>query len=397
MWQKVLTKALRRMIRSGTLEVHFPNGESSRFGDGSEPSTTIRIHDPSFARRFLTNPELAAGEGYMRRWYTIDDDDLHGLLGLGIRNIAAGTVVSAETLFGPVLKRVNQFNTARLARRNVAHHYDLSATLYDMFLDADKQYSCAYFRTETDTLEAAQQQKKAHIAKKLCLKPSMRVLDIGCGWGGMALTLAEDFGVDVVGITLSEEQHRIARDRVASAGLAGHVDIRVQDYREIHEQFDRIVSVGMFEHVGVPNYRAYFAQIHDLLTPEGVALVHTIGRITPPGRTSPFIAKYIFPGGYIPSLSEMARAIEKERLWITDLEVWRLHYATTLRHWYDRFVGNIDRAEALYGETFCRMWRFYLAAAEQTFRDGRQAVFQAQLAKAQDAVPLTRDYMHGMS
>lgn len=381
------------MIRSGTLEVHYPNGESFRFGDGCEPAVTIRIQEPSLARRFLANPELAAGEGYMYRWYTIDDDDLQGVLDLGMRNVSAGTIVGVESLHGPVLKPLHQFNTTRRARRNAAHHYDLSGAFYELFLDADKQYSCAYFRTETDTLEAAQEQKKAHIARKLCLEPGMRVLDIGCGWGGMAMTLAQDFDVEVVGITLSREQTRTARDRVASAGLARQVDIRLQDYREIHEQFDRIVSVGMFEHVGVPNYRAYFSQIRELLTPAGVALVHTIGRTAPPGRTSPFIAKYIFPGGYIPSLSEMAPAIEKERLWITDLEVWRLHYATTLRHWYDRFVGNIDRAEALYDEEFCRMWRFYLAAAEQTFRHGRQAVFQVQLAKAQDAVPLTRQYM----
>lgn len=393
MWQTILVQALRRMIHSGSLEIHFPNGGEFLFGDGSGPKTTIRVQDPDFPRRFLMNPEMAVGEGYMNGWYTIDSDDLHGLVGLGIKNISAGTVVGAETLFGPVFQLFNRYNTQRRARRNAAHHYDLSGELYDLFLDEDKQYSCGYFLRETDTLEKAQEQKKAYIAKKLLLKPGMRVLDIGCGWGGFAVTLAQNFNVDVVGITLSSEQTKTARERVAAAGLQGKVDIRLQGYREIHEQFDRVVSVGMFEHVGVPQYRKFFSQLRKSLAPDGVALVHSIGRIAPPSRTSPWISKYIFPGGYIPALSEMARAIEKEDLWLTDLEVWRLHYAKTLRHWFNRFVANIDQAALLYDEKFCRMWKFYLAASEQSFLHGRQAVFQVQLAREQGAVPFTRDYM----
>jgi cyclopropane-fatty-acyl-phospholipid synthase len=287
-----------------------------------------------------------------------------------------------------------QFNPAGRSRANVAHHYDLSGALYDLFLDADRQYSCAYFARPGMTLEQAQEAKKAHIAAKLLLEPGMRVLDIGCGWGGMALTLARRHGARVLGVTLSQEQHRVATERARAAELSGQVEFRLADYRSVEGTFDRILSVGMFEHVGVPHYRTYFRTLCDRLAPDGVALVHTIGRAAPPGATNPWIAKYIFPGGYCPALSEVAAAVEKEGLWQTDIEVWRLHYAETLRHWHDRFMANIDTARALYDERFCRMWRFYLVASELTFRLNRQCVFQIQLARRQDAVPLTRDYLH---
>ncbi len=244
------------------------------------------------------------------------------------------------------------------------------------------------------TLDQAQAAKKAHIAAKLRLEPGMRVLDIGCGWGGMGLTLARDYGAHVVGVTLSEEQYRIATARARAEGLEGQVEFRLTDYRHVSETFDRIVSVGMFEHVGVPHYREYFRNVHDRLAPDGVALIHTIGRTTPPSTTSPWIEKYIFPGGYVPALSEMVAGLEKERLYYTDVEIWRLHYAETLRHWYDRFMAHEDKARALYDARFCRMWRYYLVAAEMTFRYGRQAVFQVQLAHDQTAVPLTRDYLY---
>ncbi len=292
------------------------------------------------------------------------------------------------------LRIARQWNPAPRARANVAHHYDLSARLYDLFLDADRQYSCAYFARPDMSLEEAQLAKKRHIAAKLLLRPGMRVLDIGCGWGGMALTLARDYGVQVTGVTLSEEQLKLARERAAKAGLSDRAEFHLMDYRDVEGPFDRIVSVGMFEHVGVPHYRAYFAKVQALLAEDGVALIHTIGRSQPPGSTSPWIDRYIFPGGYVPSLSEAMSAVEKAGLVTADIEVWRLHYAETLRHWHDRFVARQDEARALYDARFCRMWRYYLIASELTFRLNAQVVFQLQLARRQEAVPLTRDYLY---
>jgi len=266
--------------------------------------------------------------------------------------------------------------------------------LFDLFLDDDRQYSCGYFRDPDATLEQAQADKKAHIARKLLIKPGMSVLDIGCGWGGMALTLARDHGAKVVGITLSEEQHAFASERVAREGLSDRIRFRLCDYRQVEGTFDRIVSVGMFEHVGLRHFKDYFAAIRSRLSPDGIALIHTIGWAGPAKATNPWIAKYVFPGGYIPALSEVMAAIEQNRLWSTDIECWRLHYAYTLRHWYDRFCAHEDEVLALYDDRFVRMWRFYLAACEQTFRHGPQAVFQVQLSRSVDAVPLTRDYIY---
>jgi cyclopropane-fatty-acyl-phospholipid synthase len=358
---------------------------------------SAQLHDTALPGRLVRAPDMALGEAYMAETLTIGDDDLPGLLALLSRNAAAGR---ANWWRFPLeraqlaLRLVGQWNPMQRARRNVAHHYDLSGALYDLFLDADRQYSCAYFRTPADTLEQAQAQKKAHVAAKLCLEPGQRVLDIGCGWGGMALTLARDHGARVLGVTLSEEQHRLATRRVAEAGLSDRVEIRMIDYRKVTGRFDRIVSVGMFEHVGVPHYREYFGKVRDLLSPDGVALIHTIGRSGKPGVTSPWITRYIFPGGYVPALSEVAPAVQKSRLYTTDIEVWRLHYAETLRHWRARFEANIDRVRALYDDRFCRMWRYYLVSSETTFRHAGQCVFQIQLAHRQDAVPLTRDYLY---
>jgi cyclopropane-fatty-acyl-phospholipid synthase len=327
----------------------------------------------------------------------IEDDDLEGFLRLAISNIhGTGPVWFQKPLHWTrvALRRFAYYNPAPRARRNVAHHYDLSGELYSLFLDNDRQYSCALFKTPDDSLELAQHQKKQHIARKLLIEPGMNVLDIGCGWGGMALTLARDFGARVVGVTLSREQHAVATQRALNEGLQDQVEFRLQDYRDVPETFDRIVSVGMFEHVGVPHYREYFGQVRRKLTEDGIALIHTIGRPTPPGRTGPWIEKYLFPGGYIPAMSETMAAVEKERLFATDIEIWRLHYAETLRHWHDRFSTNIDRVRAIYDERFCRMWRYYLKASEIGFRTGNQAVFQFQLARRQTAVPLTRDYLH---
>jgi cyclopropane-fatty-acyl-phospholipid synthase len=397
MWDRLLDFLLGRVIREGTLILHMPDKSIGRYGNGVDPQVTVHLHDPALPGRLVRAPDMALGEAYMDQSLTIEGDDLRGLLGILMQNAGDGR---ADWWRFPVfmaqgaLRLIRQFNPASRARRNVAHHYDLSGALYDLFLDEDKQYSCAYFIHPDDSLDQAQAQKKAHIAAKLRLSPGMRVLDIGCGWGGMAITLARDYGVRVLGVTLSEEQHRVATERAEQAGLSDRIEFRLADYRTVTGQFDRIVSVGMFEHVGVPHYREYFRQIKDLLTPDGIALVHTIGRMTPPGSTSPWILKYIFPGGYIPALSEVMIPVQKTGLWTTDVEVWRLHYAQTLRHWHDRFMARIETARELYDDRFCRMWRYYLIASEMTFRHGWQCVFQVQLARDQAAVPLTRDYIY---
>jgi cyclopropane-fatty-acyl-phospholipid synthase len=396
MWERALEVFVRRLVRSGRLTFTLPSGRTFTAGAGA-PDVAVRLTDPALPRRLCLAPELALGEAYMDGTLQIEGDRLHDLLGLLFSNASARGMPLWQR---PVvalrdwLRWAQQFNPAGRAKANVAHHYDLSGRLYDLFLDEDKQYSCAYFTDPAMSLEAAQRAKKWHIAKKLLLKPGMRVLDIGCGWGGLALTLAQDYGARVVGVTLSEEQIKVARERAARAGLSDRVEFRLMDYRAVEGPFDRIVSVGMFEHVGVPHYRTYFGRVRDLLTPDGVALIHTIGRASPPSHTSPWIRKYIFPGGYIPALSETMAAIEKEGLFETDIEIWRLHYAMTLRHWFDRFVAREDEARALYDDRFCRMWRFYLAGSEMSFRHYRLCVFQIQLARRQDAVPLTRDYLY---
>ncbi|WP_111735162.1 SAM-dependent methyltransferase [Roseovarius amoyensis] len=397
MWQKAFDRFLTHLFRDGELNLTFPDGTRRRYGDGSGTSVSVTLHDPDLPRKIILSPDMAVGEAYMDGRLMIENNDLYGFLTLAIRNIAAqGNPWFRRPLeWGRyALRQLRQFNPAPRARANVAHHYDLSGELYDLFLDSDRQYSCAYFRNPDMSLEDAQAAKKAHIAGKLLLKPGMRVLDIGCGWGGMALTLARDYGADVLGVTLSSEQHTLAQKRAREAGLSDRCRFELMDYRQVTGSFDRIVSVGMFEHVGVPHYDEYFRTVHRLLNDDGIALIHTIGRSDPPGTTSPWITKYIFPGGYVPALSETMEPIERQDLFATDIEVWRLHYAETLRHWHDRFMANIDKAHALYDERFCRMWRYYLVACELTFRYNRQVVFQLQLSKKQDAVPLTRDYLY---
>lgn len=396
MWDRVLDNFLRSVIREGALRLHWPDGRTTRYGATEAQAVGIRLADPALARQIVLAPEMGLGEGYMDGRLTVDNDDIYGFLAVGMRNFAQINrhwVQTPLTALRWIRHQRDTRNPAWRSRRNVAHHYDLGDDLYQLFLDRDRQYSCAYFRTPDMTLDAAQNEKKAHIAKKLRLEPGMTVLDIGCGWGGMALTLARDHGVRVLGITLSEEQLRTARARADKAGLSGQVEFRLTDYRAVSESFDRVVSVGMFEHVGVPHYGTYFDKIRTLLRPEGVALVHTIGRNQGPGITSPWISKYIFPGGYVPALSQMVPRIERADLCLTDLEVWRFHYAETLRHWRDRFEAREAEARAMFDARFCRMWRYYLAACEVAFRYGRHCVFQVQLARRQDAVPLTRDYM----
>ena len=393
----LLAHLLRHIIRRGRLTVIDAAGRSYSFGEPPGPVSTIHIHSKALERRMFFNPRMAVGEGYMDGSLTLEQGDIYDFLSLVMGNIqTAPRSIALSPLYLGLdrwARWLQQHNPVGRAQKNVAHHYDLSATLYDLFLDADRQYSCAYFEHPTDDLETAQANKKRHIASKLLLKPGQRVLDIGCGWGGLGLYLAEEAGVDVTGLTLSVEQHKIASERAAAARVHDHVRFEVQDYRLDQRRYDRIVSVGMFEHVGVNHFQEYFNKIAELLTDDGVALVHAIGRMGGPGTTNPWVRKYIFPGGYCPALSEVLPAIERAGLWVADTEILRLHYAETLRHWRQRFIAHWDRVKALYDERFCRMWEFYLAASEAGFRVQDLMVFQIQLAKRVDAVPITRDYM----
>lgn len=397
MWTRLLDATLRRAVRRGALEVRFPDGAARRYG-GDGPPVRIALLDPRLPRRAMLNADLALGEAYMDGALVIEGDDLRGFLALAAQALADGEDVPAFRFYrgsARLRKRLWQIAGARRARRNVARHYDLSPRLYDLFLDRDRTYSCAYFERPGMPLEEAQAAKRRHVIAKLLLEPGMRVLDIGSGWGGLAIEMARGHGARVVGITLSEEQLAHARARAEAEGLSDRVEFRLQDYRAVEGRFDRIVSVGMFEHVGVPHYGAYFRQIRDRLAPDGVALVHTIGRSGPPGSTSPWLQKHIFPGGYTPALSEMMRPIEGSGLVACDVEVWRLHYAETLRHWSERFEARAEEARRLYDARFVRMWRWYLTGCEMNFRFGRQVVFQVQLARAKGAVPATRGYLHG--
>ncbi len=396
MLANILVKVLDRFFSFGALEITFADGAVHRFGEPDIEPFRVRFTDAALIREFLFNADMALGEGYVDGRILLQNDDLEGFMDLILRNRAnaQGHYFMKLRTIRHIFRRLWLRNPIGKAQKNVAHHYDLQADLYDLFLDDDKQYSCAYFEYPEQSLEDAQTAKKRHIARKLCLTPGMRVLDIGCGWGGMAITLAKEYGAQVVGVTLSVEQHKIATDRVKAAGLEDKVDIRLQDYRHVTESFDRVVSVGMFEHVGPAHYREYFEHIDRILSPDGVALIHTIGDTGLPHLTSTWITKYIFPGGHIPSLTEFMADIERTELGMTDLEVLRLHYAETLLHWKNRFMANRDKAEALYDARFVRMWRYYLLACELTFRHDDQVVFQLQLSRRKESVPITRDYLY---
>ena len=390
---------LQNLVKIGELTVVDADGRTHVF-TGREPGPTIkiRLHDKKLHSRLFFDPMLRLPEAYVDGSLTVEDGkSCYDFMEFAAMNLGlAGSTHWVQRLLGGVRwlgRKVAQYNPAHRSRTNVAHHYDLSGELYELFLDADRQYSCAYFGTPDDSLEMAQARKKRHIAAKLLLEPGQKVLDIGSGWGGLGLYLAERGQVDVTGVTLSEEQHKLSNQRAENAGLNDRVRFELQDYRAIDGQFDRIVSVGMFEHVGVGHYREFFTRVRKLLTADGVALLHTIGRSDGPGFTNPWIDKYIFPGGYAPALSEVIPAIEKAGLYVTDIEVLRLHYAETLRHWRRRFLDNVERARALYDDRFCRMWELYLAASETAFRYSGQVVFQIQLAGRQDSVPLVRDYI----
>ena len=394
MFRWYLSKAIRR----GRMVLIESNGRITKFGEaGDAPALTLRVHDRKTMWRLSTNPNLALGEAFMDGTLTVENGTMRDVIALVFDNMADATVSlpdeTVERPFKPLLRRFQQYNPMRRSRQNVSHHYDLSRRLYELFLDTDEQYSCAYFTDPDMTLEAAQEAKKRHIAAKLLLKPGMRVLDIGSGWGGLALTLAETAGVDVTGLTLSHEQLAVANERARARGVADRVRFHLRDYRAETGTYDRIVSVGMFEHVGVNHYATFFAKLHQLLTPDGVILLHSIGRLTGPGRTNAWIRKYIFPGGYAPALSEVLPVVEQSGLLSTDIELLRMHYAMTIDHWRKRFEANRAEIAQLYDERFCRMWEFYLAGAEMDFRYLNAAVFQLQMAKRIDAVPLTRDYI----
>ena len=396
----ILAKGLRRLIRAGSMTLVDAKGTVHRIDSGAPgPDVTVRLHDRSLHRTLALNPRLRVGEAYMDGLLTVDDGRLYDfldLLGLNMASLEAHPLVSVKMVFERIVRLIGQYNPVWRAQRNVAHHYDLNGALYDTFLDADRQYSCAYFRTPQDTLEQAQAAKKAHIIAKLLFEPRHRVLDIGSGWGGLGLQIGRDTGADVTGVTLSVEQHAASSRRALEAGMADRVRFKLLDYRQESGTYDRIVSVGMFEHVGLPHYREFFAKVKSLLADDGVMLLHSIGTMGPPGTQNPWVRKYIFPGGYTPSLSEVLRAIEYGGLYVTDIEVLRLHYAETLKHWRQRFMAHRDRVKAMAGfdDRFCRMWEFYLAAAEMSFRRMGQMVFQIQLAKNPNAVPQTRDYIY---
>ena len=389
---------LGKLVRTGNLEVETADGERHRLGDGSGPKLGVRLLDRAAERELLIDPAFALGELYMDGRFLVTQGSLYDVVELGARNFAyledlpwVKAIEKARVFF----RGFHQRNDRKRAKGNIARHYDHDRRIYDLFLDTDRQYSCAYFEHPGQSLDDAQRAKERHIAAKLLINDGASVLDIGCGFGGMALYLAGFAGAGrATGVTLSEEQVAVAQQRAERSGFAERLDFRLQDYRDVMETFDRIVSVGMFEHVGVTRYDEFFLNVRRLLKDSGVMLLHSIGRNSVPGATNPWIRKYIFPGGYIPSLSEVLPAIERAGLYVTDVEILRLHYAETLRAWRERFMAHWDEAAKLAGERFGRMWEFYLAGSESSFRVDAHMVFQIQVAKRQDAVPLTRDYIH---
>jgi len=394
--ERLLRMALERLIRTGNLRVTTAAGSIFTLGDGTGRLAAIRFATRKVERRILIDPELRFGEAYMDGGIIVEQGSIADVLAtvLGQKHYGRPPLwARPQWLIRYLYRRLQQFNPRPRARRNVAHHYDLNGQLYGLFLDADRQYSCAYFDSGDQPLDDAQLAKKRHLAAKLLVGPDCHVLDIGCGWGGLALYVAELCHARVTGITLSSEQHAFAQARAAEKELSDKVEFRLQDYRDVSDKFDRIVSVGMFEHVGVGFYDTFFRKCYGLLADDGVMLLHSIGRSDGPNVTNPWIAKYIFPGGYIPALSEVLPAVERAGLLVTDIEILRLHYAETLKAWRERFLAHREEVERLYDPRFVRMWEFYLASSEMAFREQRMMVFQMQLAKRQGIVPMTRDYI----
>ena len=392
---RLLFILLNRYIRRGSLAVTTADGSTFTFGDGTGALVAIRFTTAKTQLAVLLDPELKLGEAYMDGSLIVERGSIVDVLAvlLGQERLEAPNWALPPRLLRFLFRRLQQFNFRSRSRQNVAHHYDLDGRLYSLFLDGDQQYSCAYFDSPDLSLDDAQLAKKRHLAAKLRLKPGATVLDIGCGWGGLALYLAEIAGAQVTGITLSQEQFHRAQNRATERGRSEDATFRLIDYRDVDGRFDRIVSVGMFEHVGVGFYETYFTKCAGLLADDGIMLLHSIGRSGPPSVTNPWIAKYIFPGGYIPALSEVLPAIERAKLVVSDVEVLQLHYAETLRAWRERFLAHRDEVVRLYDQRFVRMWEFYLACSEMAFRAGEMVVFQIQIAKRKGLTPATRDYI----
>ncbi|MBR0776155.1 class I SAM-dependent methyltransferase [Bradyrhizobium diazoefficiens] len=391
---RLLRRFLSQFIRRGSMTLTTASGSRFTVGDGSGKPIEVRFVTPDAERRILINPELGLGEAYMDGEFVVERGTIADALAilLGQSDLLPQWAKPWWHL-RYLTRRLKQFNFRSRSRNNVAHHYDLDARLYSLFLDADKQYSCAYFETPETTVDDAQLAKKRHVTAKLLVGRGQRVLDIGSGWGGLALYLAEIAGADVTGITLSTEQLQVANARAAEKGLTRSVKFQLQDYRDIDGPFDRIASVGMFEHVGARFYDAFFRRCAELLSEDGIMLLHSIGRSQGPDSTNPWIAKYIFPGGYVPALSEALAAIERAGLLVCDIEILRLHYAETLKAWRERFMARREEAMQFYDERFALMWEFYLAACEMTFRKQGMMNFQIQLTKRQGVVPMTRNYI----
>ncbi|QRM54867.1 cyclopropane-fatty-acyl-phospholipid synthase family protein [Sinorhizobium sp. BG8] len=395
----IIDSIVSKLVRRGNLQITFCDGAITRFGDGSGTPVSIRLNTRGAQWGLIIDPSYYLGHCYGTGDIEIIEGDMYELL----KTIFTGNpdFQYYDSRWNRLLERarfllrwVNERNGLRRSRSNVQHHYDLTGELYDLFLDNDRQYSCAYFETPDQSLDDAQLAKKRHIAAKLLMgRPGLSVLDIGSGWGGMALYLARYLGAKVTGVTLSNEQFAISTARAKAEGLSNDVHFLLEDYRNAPNTYDRIVSVGMFEHVGRPNYLTYFKKCSALLRRDGVMVLHTIGRTDRPTSNNPFIEKYIFPGGYIPALSEVMRAVEKSGLGVTDIEILRIHYAETLRHWRERFMAQRDKAKELYDEAFCRIWEFYLAASESAFRWQNLVIFQLQIAHDPTVVPLTRNYL----
>jgi len=391
----LLSYLLDKTIRFGTLTLIDANGKTHVYTGESGPAVTVRLHRRALHHKLFLHPCLYIGEAYMDGTLTIEKGTLSQFLGILSKSSRLAGDIPLHAIFqrlSHLFRFFQQYNPISLARAHVASHYDLSNEFYSLFLDPDLQYSCAYYTSDDDTLEIAQANKRRHLAAKLLLQPGQRILDIGSGWGGMALYLAKIGGGQVTGLTLSEEQLKLSRDRVADAGMNDQVDFHLRDYREQDGKFDRIISVGMFEHVGVNYYREFVDKIKDLLTDDGICVLHSIGRMGGESSTCAWLRKYIFPGGYSPALSEVLPVIEKSGLWVDDIEVLRLHYAKTLVDWQTRFNANRDQVSEIFDERFCRMWEFYLALSEVAFVYSDHFVFQVQISKQRNVVPLTRDY-----
>jgi len=395
---KLLSGLFRRFIRKGTLHVIDAKGTLHTFsGTPEEPVVTIRIHDKSLYNKLFFNPELHVGEAYMDGDLTFEDgstcyDFIH-LFSINRAGLAAHPIQNLLRHVWKAMKGIDQYNPIGKALKNVSHHYDISEDLYRLFLDDDLQYSCAYYRSPDDTLEQAQLNKKRHVLAKLRIEDGMKVAEIGCGWGGLAIFLAQQADIEVTGVNPSIEQIRVARARAKALGLENRVKFEHIDYRQLQGTYDRVISIGMFEHVGVNHYDEFFAKMKSLMKEDGICLLHSVGRNAPPGTMSPFLRKYIFPGAYAPSLSEVISAIERQHLWHADCEILRMHYFYTLGDWHSRFRANWHKAAEIYDERFCRMWEFYLVSTQLAFLNGSAMVFQLVLANDRETVPIVRDYM----